>query len=122
MDHVTDLRMEPRDLGERGIRYIKVPAPLLLGDGDGTSADIHAADLSDLMGRFGISLIAEKIEAEARVVDLLEYDVRYGQGYLFSPPRPVRNEALRGAGETDSVLDDASDRPRRALGQTGFQL
>jgi cyclic-di-GMP phosphodiesterase, flagellum assembly factor TipF len=122
MDHVTDLRMEPRDLGERGIRYIKVPAQLLLGDGDGTSADIHAADLSDLMGRFGISLIAEKIEAEARVVDLLEYDVRYGQGYLFSPPRPVRNEALRGAGETDSVLDDPSDRPRRAVGQTGFQL
>ena len=26
MDEVTDLRMEPRDLGERGIRYVKVPA------------------------------------------------------------------------------------------------
>ena len=122
MDHVTDLRMEPRDLGERGIRYVKVPAQFLLGDGAATSTDIHAADLSDLMGRFGISLIAERIEAEAQVVDLLEYDVRYGQGYLFSPPRPVRNEALRGAGETDSVLDDASDRPRRAVGQTGFSL
>ena len=122
MDHVTDLRMEPRDLGERGIRYVKVPAQVLLGDSAATSPDIHTADLSDLMGRFGISLIAEKIEAEANVVDLLEYDVRYGQGYLFSPPRPVRNEALRGAGETDSVLDDASDRLRRAVGQTGFSL
>jgi cyclic-di-GMP phosphodiesterase TipF (flagellum assembly factor) len=28
------------------------------------------------------------------VVDLLEYDVRFGQGFLFSPPRPVRPEAL----------------------------
>jgi cyclic-di-GMP phosphodiesterase TipF (flagellum assembly factor) len=112
MDAVTDLRMEPRDLGERGIRYVKVPARFLMGEGAMTSPDIHAADLSDLLGRFGISLIAERIEAEAQVVDLLEYDVRYGQGFLFSQPRPVRNEALRG--DSDSVLED--DRPRR----TGF--
>jgi cyclic-di-GMP phosphodiesterase TipF (flagellum assembly factor) len=122
MDHVTDLRVEPRDLGERGIRYVKVPAQVLLGDSAATSPDIHTADLSDLMGRFGISLIAEKIEAEANVVDLLEYDVRYGQGYLFSPPRPVRSEALGGAGDTDSVLDDPSDRPRRAMAGTGLTL
>jgi len=100
---------------------LELPAPLLLRDGDGTSADIHAADLSDLMGRFGISLIAERIEAEAHVVDLLEYDVRYGQGYLFSQPRPVRNEALGGGSDSDSVLDEP-DRPRRAIGGTGFTL
>jgi cyclic-di-GMP phosphodiesterase TipF (flagellum assembly factor) len=113
--------MEPRDLGERGIRYVKVPSQVLLGDG-ATGSDIHAADLSDLLGRFGISLIAEKIEIEAQVVDLLEYDVRFGQGYLFSQPRPVRNEALRGAAETDLVLDESTDRPRRAVGGTGFTL
>jgi cyclic-di-GMP phosphodiesterase TipF (flagellum assembly factor) len=30
------------------------------------------------------------------VVDLLDYDVRFGQGFLFSPPRPVRADALHG--------------------------
>ena len=25
MDHVTDLRIEPRDLAERGFRFVKVP-------------------------------------------------------------------------------------------------
>ena len=30
------------------------------------------------------------------MVDLLDYDVRFGQGFLFSPPRPVRAEALQG--------------------------
>jgi cyclic-di-GMP phosphodiesterase TipF (flagellum assembly factor) len=30
----------------------------------------------------------------------LDYDVRFGQGFLFSPPRPVRAEALQG-GEID---------------------
>jgi cyclic-di-GMP phosphodiesterase TipF (flagellum assembly factor) len=29
------------------------------------------------------------------VVNLLDYDVRFGQGFLFSPPRPVRPEALQ---------------------------
>ena len=65
MDQVTDLRMEPRDLGERGIRYVKVPA-IPARRRRRAGSDIHAADLSDLLGRFGISLIAERIEAEAR--------------------------------------------------------
>jgi cyclic-di-GMP phosphodiesterase TipF (flagellum assembly factor) len=99
MDAVTDLRMEPRDLGERGIRYVKVAASFLLDEARSAGSDIHAADLSDLLGRFGISLIAERIEGETQVVDLLEYDVRFGQGFLFSQPRPVRAEALRGAAE-----------------------
>ena len=37
-------------------------------------------------------------------VNLLDYDVRFGQGFLFSPPRPVRQEALQGAvGEADKA-------------------
>ena len=95
MDHVTDLRIGPRDLPDLGIRFVKIPAALLLSK-TGAAADIHAADLSDQLGRHGVSLIAERIEAEASVVDLLDYDVRFGQGFLFSPPRPVRAEALQG--------------------------
>ena len=49
------------------------------------------------MARSGIDLIAERIENETTVVDLLDYDVRFGQGFLFSPPRPVRAEALHGS-------------------------
>jgi cyclic-di-GMP phosphodiesterase TipF (flagellum assembly factor) len=96
MDNLTDLRVDPRELNERGFRFIKVPATLLLNRVGAASTDIHPADMSDLVGRFGIDLIAEKIEAEGAVVDLLDYDVRFGQGFLFSPPRPVRAEALQG--------------------------
>jgi cyclic-di-GMP phosphodiesterase TipF (flagellum assembly factor) len=106
MDHVSDLRIGPRDLSDLGVRFVKVPAHLLLNRA-GVSADIHAADLSDLLGRHGISLIAERIETEAAVVDLLDYDVRFGQGFLFSPPRPVRADALQGV----SVVSGIADRP-----------
>jgi cyclic-di-GMP phosphodiesterase TipF (flagellum assembly factor) len=100
MDHVADLRMEPKDLAEHGFRFMKVPAGLLLDKATGTQSDIHAQDLADLLARSGIDLIGERIENESTVVDLLDYDVRFGQGFLFSPPRPVRAEALQGtAGE-----------------------
>ena len=98
MDNLADLRFDPRELNERGFRFIKVAAALLLNRVGAASIDIHPADLSDLLGRFGIDLIAERIEVESTVVDLLDYDVRFGQGLLFAPPRPVRPEALQGNG------------------------
>lgn len=104
MDHVTDLRIGPRELSDLGVRFVKVPAALLLNKA-ATAADIHAADLSDLLGRHGISLIAERIETEAVVVDLLDYDVRFGQGFLFSPPRPVRADALQAGAPVSAVAD-----------------
>lgn len=102
VDNVTDLRIDGRQLADRGVRYVKIPANLLLDQKQLSSADIHAADLSDLLGRFGIDLIAEKIEGERAVVDLLDYDVRFGQGFLFSAPRPLRPE---------SAADDRAQKP-----------
>ncbi|MDP3691472.1 EAL domain-containing protein [Bradyrhizobium sp.] len=100
IDHVTDLRIEPRELADRGVRFIKVPAALLLDQRSGSTSDIHPSDLSDLLGRFGIDLIAERIEGERAVVDLLDYDVRFGQGFLFAPPRPLRPEGASATGGT----------------------
>jgi cyclic-di-GMP phosphodiesterase, flagellum assembly factor TipF len=98
IDHVTDLRIEPRELADRGVRFIKVPAALLLDHRHNSGSDIHPSDLSDLLGRFGIDLIAERIEGERAVVDLLDYDVRFGQGFLFAPPRPLRPEGASATG------------------------
>jgi cyclic-di-GMP phosphodiesterase, flagellum assembly factor TipF len=106
VDHVTDLRIEPRELADRGVRFIKVPAALLLDQRQTSASDIHPSDLSDLLGRFGIDLIAERIEGERAVVDLLDYDVRFGQGFLFAPPRPLRPE---GASATAASPNKAQD-------------
>jgi cyclic-di-GMP phosphodiesterase TipF (flagellum assembly factor) len=103
MDGLTDLRVDPRELNERSFRFLKVPAKLLLNRNAASQADIHAADLADLLARSGIDLIAERIESESMVVDLLDYDVRFGQGFLFSPPRPVRAEALQSGATLDGT-------------------
>jgi cyclic-di-GMP phosphodiesterase TipF (flagellum assembly factor) len=96
LDRVEDLKLNPRALTERGIRVVKVPADVMLQRSRGVGSPIHPADLVDLLGRHGIDVIVTRIESEGTVVDLLDYDVRYGQGFLFAPPRPVRAEVLRG--------------------------
>jgi cyclic-di-GMP phosphodiesterase, flagellum assembly factor TipF len=113
IDNLTDLRMDARELNERGFRFVKAPASLLFNRVGLVSTDIHPADFSDLLGRFGIDLIADHIESESTVVDLLDYDVRFGQGILFSPPRPVRAEALQGGTEPgkDSAFAPPRDTP-----------
>ena len=113
MDHVTDLHMEPNELANRAFRFLKVPARLLLNQTASNQSDIDPEDLSDLLARSGIDLIAERIETETTVVDLLDYDVRFGQGFLFSPPRPVRAEALQGNG--DALKPGASESPGALL-------
>jgi cyclic-di-GMP phosphodiesterase, flagellum assembly factor TipF len=133
IDHVTHLRIEPRELADRGVRFIKVPAALLLDQKQTSASDIHPSDLSDLLGRFGIDLIAERIEGERAVVDLLDYDVRFGQGFLFAPPRPLRPEGAsatggstpnkpqetNGSGKTASLDGPAID-PLRASGNAAL--
>jgi cyclic-di-GMP phosphodiesterase TipF (flagellum assembly factor) len=133
IDHVTDLRIEPRELADRGVRFIKVPAALLLDQRQSSASDIHPSDLSDLLGRFGIDLIAERIEGERAVVDLLDYDVRFGQGFLFAPPRPLRPEGASATGgassnkpqepngpKTAPVDNPAIDPPRTATGNAAL--
>ena len=117
LDRLNDLKIEPRELAERSFRFVKAPAPLLLNRVGTQGSDIHPADFSDLLGRFGIDLIADKIESETMVVDLLDYDVRFGQGLLFSPPRPVRTEVLENSAPVrrDSAAAESGEpRDRRA--------
>ncbi|KIZ40180.1 MULTISPECIES: EAL domain-containing protein [Rhodopseudomonas] len=117
IDHVTDLRIDPRELADRGVRYIKVPAMLLLDPREYPASDIHPADLSDLLGRFGIDLIAERIEGERAVVDLLDYDVRFGQGFLFAAPRPLRPEAAPASAAAPNISQPDSRAPHHDAGK-----
>jgi len=96
MDNVVDLDLEGRELRGRGFRFVKVPAALLLGRDGHPKPETDPAELSGMLGGFGVDLIAERIESENIATDVSEYNVRFGQGNLFAPPRPVRAEALQG--------------------------
>jgi cyclic-di-GMP phosphodiesterase, flagellum assembly factor TipF len=101
MDNVADLQFDARELHKRGFRFIKVPAGLLLGRNG-----LDDADLSSLLAGSGIDLVADRVESENIAADVLERGLRFGQGNLFAPPRPVRAEALQGI-----VADAGKDAP-----------
>ena len=56
--------------------------------------DLQAADFAALTRRYGLEIIAEKVEAERQIVDILELNIGYGQGHLFGEPRAIRDAVL----------------------------
>ncbi|WP_181705942.1 EAL domain-containing protein [Chthonobacter rhizosphaerae] len=94
IDNVADTRLDLARLHEIGFRSLKVSADRLLGRAPFVAGDIHPADLAGHVGRAGYTLVVDRIETEAQVVDLLDFDVRFAQGNLFSAPRQVRPEIL----------------------------
>lgn len=86
MDHVVDLSIDIPRLAQHFFKYIKVDTNILLG----RHGEILTADLKEAMSRFDIELIAVKIENEPSVLDVLDNNIDYGQGYLFGEPKPSR--------------------------------
>ncbi len=93
MDHVDSLALDFGRLHALGFRYVKVRAETLVSGMAGAGAAVTAEDLKKLLARHGLNLIAERVESEKTVVQLLDFNVDFGQGYLFGEPRAVRDEA-----------------------------
>lgn len=94
LDRATDLRLDPLALAERGVTYVKLPAELLLQPETGLGLDIAVGDLAAVLTRAGIRLVAERVEREEDVPNLIDLDVPLAQGFVFAPPRAIRPEVL----------------------------
>jgi cyclic-di-GMP phosphodiesterase TipF (flagellum assembly factor) len=108
---MTKLNLEV--LAGLGFRYIKVdgqnllempreeniPAPVEAVGAGGVDTMVEAKDEADTvvgidvallkrtMDIQGIDLIVEKLEEEQDLIELLDFRIDYGQGYLFGEPR-----------------------------------
>ena len=95
MDHVETLAVDFAKLQNLGFRHIKVRAQILTSGMSGANAMVGAEDLKKLLERHGLNLIAERVEHERTVVQLLDYGVDFSQGYLFGEPRAVREDSVK---------------------------
>ena len=110
MDHVESLALDFLRLKAIGFRHLKVRASTLTRGMSGAGSAVAAEDFKKLLTRHGLNLIAERVEDEKTVVQLLDYNVDYAQGYLFGEPRAVRDDAIRPA---DAMAATASVIPMR---------
>jgi cyclic-di-GMP phosphodiesterase TipF (flagellum assembly factor) len=89
-----------------------VRASILTRGMTGANAHVAAEDFKKLLTRHGLNLIAERVEDEKTVIQLLDYAVDYAQGYLFGEPRAVREDTLKPIG----ALEPAAVLPFRKAG------
>ncbi|TPD61890.1 EAL domain-containing protein [Emcibacter nanhaiensis] len=90
MDKVFDYNIDLGDLASRYFRYVKMDAGALLEQ----EADIHPDDIKEAFARYDIDLIIEKIEDEQTILEVLDFGMDFGQGYLFGEPRLSSDPSL----------------------------
>ena len=50
--------------------------------------------MAAVFSRYGVDLIAERIESEDLVLEALDLDIPYGQGHLFGQPRAIKESLM----------------------------
>lgn len=112
LDRPVDLRFDPLALAERGIGQVKVPAEMILRPSSRKALpDIALEDLVAALTRAGIRVVADRIEHEADVPDLIDLGIPLAQGALFAPARAVRAEVL--AAPVPSAAPEPEPAPQR---------
>ena len=86
IDNVTDINFNVENLQAVNVRFIKLNAQSLLTRMKNENAFAEALRVKRRLENNGISIIVEKIENERDLKELLDFDISYGQGYLFSKP------------------------------------
>ncbi|MEO0550690.1 MAG: EAL domain-containing protein [Pseudomonadota bacterium] len=103
IDHAASLKLDLASLQDAGIRFVKLnggemidqlrdpfgPRPV-----SSVNRQLRGDEVSSVCSRYGITLIAEKLEEEASVVEILEYAIPYGQGHIFGVPRPIKSSLM----------------------------
>jgi cyclic-di-GMP phosphodiesterase TipF (flagellum assembly factor) len=102
IDKVTTAALDLPDLERSGVRYVKISSRVLsdqvlhgnVRPRSALTREIAAADIAAVFQRYGIDIIAERIENEEEVLEVLDLDVPYGQGHLFGAPRAIKESLM----------------------------
>jgi cyclic-di-GMP phosphodiesterase TipF (flagellum assembly factor) len=76
------------DFAARNFCFVKIGAKTLLSAIEHNGMTVRAAELARELKSAGIDVVAEKVEHEKTLIDLLEYELGYAQEYLLGEPRP----------------------------------
>jgi cyclic-di-GMP phosphodiesterase TipF (flagellum assembly factor) len=87
LDRVENLDFDAAELVARHVAFIKIEGDLLLEEVEESVGILRA------LRRHNIDLIVTKVEDETRLLEILDYDIDFGQGFLFGEPRLARPAA-----------------------------
>ena len=93
MDQVADLDIDASDLSARHFRFLKLDAGRVM---DAARQGLFGADpkmLKRTLDSYAIDLVVERIETEPMLVELLDLQIDFGQGFLFGEPRIAKSDS-----------------------------
>jgi len=113
IDHANGLEIDLPRLQDAGVRFVKMNGNELLNqlrDPNGArpicsiQRKLEGDDVAHVFSRYGVTLIAEKIEDEASVVEILAFDIPFGQGNIFGAPRPIKSSLMQETAPTEEFM------------------
>lgn len=89
VDQLGEFDLDIPKLASQGFKFIKMDAHLLHEMARGETPLLNMRALKGALDREAMDMIVEKIETEEMLLDLLDLNIDFGQGYLFGEPRPT---------------------------------
>ncbi len=86
MDHLKGQEIDPEELRKNNISFLKVDAGWLVNEAGSEEGLQHIRRLKKELENAGIEIIAEKIESNKDLRELLDHELDYGQGYHLGKP------------------------------------
>lgn len=111
IDRCDSVDLDLRKLERMGVRYIKIAGERLVEQLvrqnvrpiTGLAREFEAGDVASLFARYGVDLIADRVESERTIVEILELDLGFAQGMLFGMPKPEM-EYIQGGEQIQTPL------------------
>lgn len=111
IDRCDSIDLDLRKLERMGVRYVKIAGERLVEQLvrenvrpiTGLAREFEAGDVASLFARYGVDLIADRVESERTIVEILELDLGFAQGMLFGMPKPEM-EYIQGGEQVQTPL------------------
>ncbi|MEM0985527.1 MAG: EAL domain-containing protein [Pseudomonadota bacterium] len=113
VDNAPTVALDLPRLQDAGVRFCKVEGDNLadqLRNSNGPrpvsalNSRIGGDDVSAVFSRYGVTLVADRIEDEATIVELLEYDIPFAQGDVIGPARPIKASLMEETAPTPDFI------------------
>ncbi|RED48030.1 EAL domain-containing protein [Aestuariispira insulae] len=87
LNSVTDFDLDFKELQRHHFHFVKVDAKALINRFKESPAGGEIRSFKQQLDDKGIDMIVENIETEQMLIELLDFNIDYGQGFLFGEPR-----------------------------------
>lgn len=86
IDGITDLEIDFESLAGFGFRYIKVGSKFMRVQANAADDPESVRGLTKALQEIGMEVIVEGVETDLSLVELIAFDIAFGQGPLFGQP------------------------------------